>query len=200
MSQIIKKLRNVDTIDHTYYGVVIAPTETYEIELNEIDGFLREPSLEQNIIDGLIIVNNGTSDLSNTDGWDWLNTMYLDTAGSVNAGKGILTFQAARNGTINENRYMNITDGCAMGEHIGWVPPWDGKIIAISIGRENVDASIIEVRINGQSTSAQLSTTNNKDYINTLNLSFNAGDSLSIYVKSGQLHRAIVTVFCTWGE
>jgi len=198
-NDITKILKNTTQSNIDIYGVRINPNGEYSIPVTEIDGFLNDVNLLDLIMSGDIIVNDGTDDLPALEGWEWLNTFYIDTdTYSNNEGKGMLSFQAGRNGTINGGSYMRISNGLAMDENIGWVAPWDGKIVAISIGRNNTDSSVIEVRINGNSTSAQLSTNDNTSYVNNLNVSFSAGDSLSIYLKSGKIKRGVVTVFCLW--
>lgn len=201
---IIKILKNITQNPLTFYGVKITPNGEYEIPSNEINGFLNDPRLEPAIIDGSIVVNNGTSDLSIADGWAWLNTFYIDTDTIGGSSRGYIHFMFGKAGTISSGTYLRGPGDTVLDATIGFVSPYNGKIVAMSGGFEEVDYVKMIVKKNGIDTAAQLYIQREdddvKEYITGFDINFVAGDCLSVYCKSGWCKRPIVSVFCLWNE
>lgn len=62
-----KIIKNVDSVSHTYCGQEIAVDGEYEIQYFEIEAWANNSNLIVDIANGIVVVNNGTSDITDTN-------------------------------------------------------------------------------------------------------------------------------------
>lgn len=86
------------------------------------------------------------------------------------------------NGNNVKNTYLRGYNGTSFTDDVGWVAPWDGVIVSMA-GSSNSDThQAIELRINGNSTSAKVWYSGNKKFwANWIDVKFSAGDVLNFY-------------------
>jgi hypothetical protein len=169
------------------------PYGVFDIDDSKREGWYSNEDVITAITDSTVkILDEDNVPLSASDGIRLLKGTQVLTL--------IPCFQASHHGVVNDNQYMALSDNLFMSDTVGWVAPATGFITGVSIGRDNTDTSRIEIRKNGQVTSAQLVTSAKSAHIYGLSVSFNGGDCISIYVGSGKIRNGVITVFCSWSE
>jgi len=208
----IRKLKNVDTVVHTYYGITIAVGNTYIIE--EIDTLVLadDEQLQTDIDDGKIEVYVDTTKVLNTqDAIDVIKygDVEIKTVGGVTRS---FTFDQVRNKWLSTETitimcsrdyyytqgYLRAMDGLTLSGYHGFVMPWDGTIVAMSTSRKDTDSDWIMVKINGDSTSAKYETIGLNTYKTNIDQNFDAGDVLTFSVSTGAIDSPIAMAFIKW--
>jgi len=65
-------IKNMHSTEQTYAGQMIEPGESYLILKEAVGAFSESSSLFSDIASSMVVVNDGTNDLSPIDGWSWL--------------------------------------------------------------------------------------------------------------------------------
>ena len=109
----------------------------------------------------------------------------------------MVNFGGGKNRTQSTG-YLRMFNGCAMSDTTGFVSPWNGTIIGMGIGRDDTNSCTIQVRRNGATSGAQLSSSTYRTSVNNLNIDFSADETLSLYLSSGIATNPQCWVFIKW--
>lgn len=86
------------------------------------------------------------------------------------------------NGNNIRNTYLRGYNGTSFTDDVGWVAPWDGIVVSMAASSNSETSQAIELRKNGNSTSAKVWYNHNKKtWSNMINVRFNEGDVLNFY-------------------
>jgi|GEM_PF-3208702 len=95
--------------------------------------------------------------------------------------------------------YLRAFNGNTMSASVGYVMPRNGTIVAMSVARTDTDSVTWQVHANGAYlTGATITTSAVRDYVDSLNVDFSAGQTLAIYQSSGTSGYPNVTVWYRW--
>ena len=205
----IRKLKNIDTVIHTYYGITIGVGEFYVIEQTDTLVLAEDEQLQTNIDENKIEVYIDTTKVLNTqDAIDVIKYGEIHTTTIGGIARSFI-FDKTRNkwfstetvvlsgsrNTVNVEGYLRTFDGLVMNDDLGYVAPWNGTIIAMSLSRTDTDSVTGQVYINGSSSSAAITTSSENSYVTNINQNFNAGDKLTFNITSGSADRPIIMAF-----
>lgn len=81
-----------------------------------------------------------------------------------------------------KNTYLKGYNGGPFTDNVGWVAPWDGVVVAMSVSSNKETWQAIELRKNGNSTSAKVWYNHNKKaWSKDIDVKFSEGDVLNFY-------------------
>lgn len=122
----------------------------------------------------------------------WLNTghmcvydselfIYDATRGCWNSVSGYYIGGGFNSNNI-KNTYLKGYNGASFTDDVGWVAPWDGVVVSMAASSNDNTEQAIELRKNGNSTSAKIWYGNSKKaWSNSIDVKFSEGDVLNFY-------------------
>lgn len=83
-----------------------------------------------------------------------------------------------------KNTYLKGFNGTSFTDDVGWVAPWDGVVVSMAGSSNNDTHQAVELRKNGNSTSAKIWYNGNKKvWANWIDVKFSEGDVLNFYAS-----------------
>ena len=208
----IVKLKNVDIVSHTYQGIVIDVGETYQLEERDNVVLAEDTQLQTDISDSKIEVYIDTTKVLDTD--DAIDIIrdgevVIQTANGItrsfifdqNRNKWLSTETVVISGAKDHpgvSGFLKTYDALVFNNDYGYVMPWDGTIIAMSMSRKDSDNVTAQVYIDGQSNTAAITISNENGSVTNINQDFVAGDRLTFNITDGSANCPIVMAFIKW--